>query len=188
MNFYISDTHFGHENIMRLCNRPFKTAEEQDEVIINNWNNTVSKNDTVYILGDFCFRAGKDPEYYLEKLNGKKILINGNHDGVIMKNIRKYSKYFEKIVPYLEINDDGSKIILCHYPMVEWNGYFHNSLHFYGHIHNNIENDAYKIMKNVKNAYNVGADILDFSPQTKENVIKLNKKFILENDKKDIFR
>ena len=187
MNYYISDTHFGHENIMHLCNRPFKNVEEQDETLINNWNAKVRNEDNIYILGDFCFRSGKSPKYYLEKLNGKKTLIIGNHDQIIMKNIRELSGYFEEITPYKEIKDDGDKIILCHYPMAEWNGYFHDTLHFYGHIHNNVKNKAYEIMKDLNNAYNVGADILEFAPQTKEKIIELNKKFDIEVAKKVVF-
>lgn len=177
MNFYIADTHFGHENIMRHSNRPFASVDEMDEVLINNWNSKVTNKDTVYILGDFCFRSGKDPEYYLKRLNGKKVLLIGNHDGIIMKNIRNLSKYFEEITPYKEISDNGTKIVMCHYPMVEWNGYFRDALHFYGHIHNNTGNKAYEIMKDMKNAYNVGVDIIDFAPQNKDDVIKLNKIF-----------
>lgn len=188
MNYYIADTHFGHENIMRLSNRPFKSVDEMDQTIIDNWNNKVTNKDTVYILGDLCFRAGKEPEYYLKKLNGKKVLIIGNHDGVIMKNIRNLSKYFEEITPYKEINDNGSKIVMCHYPLVEWNGYFRDALHFYGHIHNNTGNKAYSIMKDMKNAYNVGVDILEFAPQNKDDVIKLNKEFDLKVAKNDVFK
>ena len=58
MNFYISDTHFGHANIIRLCNRPFQDVERMDNTLINNWNNTVSNKDTVYILGDFASKVG----------------------------------------------------------------------------------------------------------------------------------
>ena len=62
--------------------------------------------------------------------------------------------------------------------MVEWNGYFRNSIHLYGHIHNNVENNAYKIMRNIDNAYNVGVDIINYMPQRLEDVIKLNKNFM----------
>ncbi len=188
MNYYISDTHFGHANIMRLCNRPFTNIEEQDKTIIKNWNSKVTENDTVYILGDFCYKSGRHPADYLKQLNGKKVLILGNHDGAITKDIRNLSRYFEEITPYKEIYEDKTKIVLCHYPIIEWNGFFHEALHFYGHIHNNIENQAYKLMKNVENAYNVGADILDFTPQTKDDVIKLNKEFDLKVAKDQIFR
>lgn len=77
--FYISDTHFGHFNIIKHCNRPFSTAEEMDRVMIENWNSTVARNDTVFILGDFVF-SKIPPAEYLNKLNGRKIVIVGNHD------------------------------------------------------------------------------------------------------------
>lgn len=70
-NFYISDTHFGHSNIIRHCNRPFVNADEMDEVLIKNWNSVVTNRDTVYILGDFAFSKGiKQPSEYLRELNG----------------------------------------------------------------------------------------------------------------------
>lgn len=65
-NFYISDTHFGHFNIIKHCNRPFSTVEEMDEVMINNWNNVVTSKDTVYILGDVVF-SKNNPVDYLKK-------------------------------------------------------------------------------------------------------------------------
>ena len=183
-NFYISDTHFGHFNIIKHCNRPFSTAEEMDNTIIQNWNKTVSDNDTVYILGDLAFSKGvKEHAEYLRQLKGTKIMIVGNHDYDISKNRKKYleSKLIDRICDYLEItdkiNNQHYKIIMSHYPMVEWNGFFRGSIHLYGHIHNNIQNNAYKIMKNIDNAYNVGADILDFTPKTLSEVIIYNKKF-----------
>ena len=62
--------------------------------------------------------------------------------------------------------------------MVEWNGYFRSSVHLYGHIHNNVDNAAFRIMSTLENAYNVGADILDFTPRTLEEVIKYNYRFV----------
>ena len=184
-NFYVADTHFGHENIIRLCNRPFKNAEEMDEVLIQNWNSVVTDADTVYILGDLAFSKGeKKPSDYLRELKGRKIMILGNHDYDISKNIRRYidNRYLDSIHDYFElfedIGSDRRKVVLSHYPMVEWNGYFRNSIHLYGHIHNNVENNAYKIMRNIDNAYNVGVDIINYMPQRLEDVIKLNKNFI----------
>lgn len=80
MNYFTSDLHLGHRNIIRLCNRPFATIEEMDETLIRNWNAKVTNGDTVYILGDLLFRNEKPAEEYLKQLKGKKHLIIGNHD------------------------------------------------------------------------------------------------------------
>lgn len=180
MIFYLSDTHFGHYNIMRLSNRPFKTVEEMDKTIIKNWNSTVSENDTVYFLGDFSFKSGKTPEAYINKLNGHIHLITGNHDSKVVKN-EKYRKLFESVQDVKTIKDGENTVVMCHYPMAEWDGYFRNTIHLYGHIHNNVGNRTYSIMKSIPNAYNVGADILGFAPRTLREIIELNKKFQSEN-------
>lgn len=80
-DFFIADTHFGDSNIIRYENRPFASAQEMDVVIMNKWNEVVSDEDTVYVVGDFSAHCDmqKDREI-LGKLNGKKILIMGNHD------------------------------------------------------------------------------------------------------------
>lgn len=175
--YYISDLHLGHDNIIRHCNRPFKNAEEMDKVLIDNWNSVVTDKDDVYILGDFAFRFERGKlEQYLSALKGRKYFILGNHDKEIRK--LKHNDQFVWIKDYAEISDNGRRVILSHYPMVEWNGYFRNSIHLYGHIHNNVENQAYKIVAQLQNAYNVGADILDFTPQTLDDVIKYNNEFV----------
>lgn len=176
MNFYISDLHLGHKNIINLSKRPFSNIEEMDEVFINNWNETVSNNDDVYVLGDLCYKGGKHPKEYLERLKGKKHLIIGNHDSKIMKDF-SCRKYFVEMKDIITINDNGKMVILCHYPMLEWNGFFRENIHLYGHIHNNVDNNTYKIISKIDNAYNVGTDILGFYPRTLEEVIKLNKEF-----------
>lgn len=182
MHYYISDTHFGHFNIIKHCNRPFSSAEEMDKIMIENWNFKVSKNDTVFILGDFAFSKAS-PIEYLKKLNGQKNIIVGNHDYDITKRRMAYinSKIFNNICNYLEIKDNLNgkvvKIIMSHYPMVEWNGFYKGTLHLYGHIHNNANNEGFKIMSKIDHAYNVGADILDFTPRTLAEVIKYNKKY-----------
>ena len=174
MIYYIADTHLGHANIIRLNNRPFKSIEEMDRKIIDNWNKIVKPEDDIYIVGDLMYKC-PDPGKYLAQLSGKKHLIKGNHDKYI-KN-KGMQKYFESISLIEDIMDGGRRVILCHYPMVEWDGYFRNSIHIYGHIHNNIENKAYKVMKEIPNAYNAGADILDFTPCTLDDVIRKNKEF-----------
>lgn len=79
--FFIADTHFGHEAIIRYENRPFHNVKDQEEQLIKNWNETVDHDDTVYVLGDFGFSDSKEETTRLcHALNGRKILILGNHD------------------------------------------------------------------------------------------------------------
>lgn len=182
MNYYIADTHFGHDNIIRLNNRPFRSAEEMDKEIIRRWNSVVKPTDNVYILGDFCYgRQIPAPETYLNRLNGNKYIILGNHDKAsAMQNAQKHCENIVWVRDYAEITDDcagNQKIVLSHYPMVEWNGYFRQSIHLYGHIHNNTDNPSYRIMSQIPNAYNVGVDILDFTPRTLKEVIAYNRSF-----------
>lgn len=80
MIFYTADLHFGHEAVIKFSNRPFKTIEEHDNFIIHVWNDTVTDNDDIYIVGDFAYRNKISDETYLRRLNGKKHLIIGNHD------------------------------------------------------------------------------------------------------------
>ena len=188
MKYYISDLHLFHEAALGFDERPFDSMELMHNSIYQSWNRKVTNGDTVYILGDIAFSKGtKEPAEYLRQLRGTKIIIVGNHDYDISKNRAKYlkSKLVEGIYDYLEIKDtlngESKKLVLSHYPMVEWNGFFRGSIHLYGHIHNNVDNNAYHIMKNIANAYNVGADILNFTPQTLENVISFNKKFVNEH-------
>ena len=139
MNFYISDTHFGHYNIIKHCNRPFSSVEEMDKAIIANWNKVVTEKDTVYILGDVAFSKGTNPANYLQQLKGRKIIILGNHDYDIANNRKKYANLVYKICDYLEIsemvNNKPCKIVMSHYPMAEWNGFFRGAIHLYGHVH-----------------------------------------------------
>ena len=173
MKYYLADTHIGHENIIRLCNRPFKSVDEMNDTIINNWNSVVKDNDEVYIIGDFAYKNANNLTHYLKQLKGKKYLITGNHDRIDPEA----RKCFEWIRSYAEIIDNGQKIVLFHYPILEWNGYFRGTIHIYGHVHNNVDNESYKALKNLKNAYNAGADILGFTPRTLTEVIEMNELF-----------
>lgn len=173
-NYYISDMHFGHKNIIPFCNRPFNSVEEMDRELIKRWNNKVSNKDTVYILGDLIYKSDKPPEYYLEKLNGKKILIKGNHDSALLKRIDIY-KYFEGVYDYLEISDNGIWVVLSHYPLLDWNGRYRGSYHLHGHIHN-IESKALKYSNDEPMMCNVSTDMIGFTPMTLDELIGWYKK------------
>ena len=78
--FFIADTHFGDGNIIVYENRPFGNTEEMDRVIMENWNNTVSENDMVFVVGDFSFHDTEKTSEICHSLNGEKFLVMGNHD------------------------------------------------------------------------------------------------------------
>lgn len=114
MNFYISDLHIGHENILSIDERPFENLEEMNNTIRENWNSTVSSDDTVYVLGDIAFK-GFDFVSYYNSLNGRKILITGNHD--LSLNREDLKKVFDRIAPMMSIRDGEKRVQLCHYPI-----------------------------------------------------------------------
>lgn len=178
--FYISDLHLGHANIMRHSKRKFSDVDEMDQTFIDNWNSVVTDNDEVYIVGDFSYKSRKNAVEYLKLLKGKKYLITGNHDKHIVKD-PVARRMFVEIRDRMTVDDNGTLIVLDHFPELEWDGFFRGTLHFYGHIHNNVEHNTYKIMKTIKNAYNVGTDILGYYPRTKEDVIKYNNEFNAKN-------
>ncbi len=80
MEYFISDTHFNHNNIIKYCNRPFKDIEDMNESLVTSWNEVVGPEDTVYFLGDFCLGNRNEVIKFGHRLNGHKILIMGNHD------------------------------------------------------------------------------------------------------------
>lgn len=78
--FFIADTHFGHENIIKYENRPFLSVKEMDQYMIERWNEVVGVDDEVFHIGDFSFYSNPVNESILKKLKGKKYLVIGNHD------------------------------------------------------------------------------------------------------------
>lgn len=141
MLYYISDTHFGHKNIVRMCERPYSSVEEMNEALFANWNNRVKGKDKVYIMGDMFYRADvRLVEDILTRLKGRKILILGNHDGSWMSKLDRPERYFESIQPFFEGSIGNRGMTLCHYLLLT---YKHQKKQFmiHGHIHNDTSAD-----------------------------------------------
>jgi calcineurin-like phosphoesterase family protein len=181
MIFFISDTHFGHRNILRFEreNRPFGSVDEMDCEMILRWNNKVKEDDTVYILGDFSFSNDTITADILSQLNGNKILILGNHDEKIKKS-KVLQEFFTSIHDYKRIRLDGKDIIMFHYPIDIWDNQHRGSIHLFGHVHSNSDNKFRPLEKLKENSYNVGADVNNLEPCTLEEVIENNKKWAAE--------
>jgi calcineurin-like phosphoesterase family protein len=126
-----SDTHFGHENIIKYCGRPFSTVEEMDKEIIRRWNNAVKKDDIVFHLGDFCLGNKEIVSKMVQQLNGRISLILGNHDRY------KSNQYIEMGFAWASrfpIIYDGF-YIMSHEPIfLEVNSPF---CQIHGHLHQN---------------------------------------------------
>lgn len=182
MTLFTSDLHLGHNNIVNLCKRPFADVDEMDAVLIDNWNRKVKKNDVVYLTGDAVWDK-KKVAFYMEQLSGKKILIAGNHDSTWIKR-EECQKYFDDIVPYLEVHLNGHPITMCHYPMLEWRSSREESKRklgylIHGHIHNRIA-DEYRQLFLQFNALNAGVDVNSFEPVTFDELVKNNLSFKLQ--------
>ena len=78
--YVISDTHFGHANIIKYCDRPFNDADQMDSMLIKNWNEIITPDDIVWHLGDFALKNKEKTINYFRRLNGRKMLVLGNHD------------------------------------------------------------------------------------------------------------
>jgi calcineurin-like phosphoesterase family protein len=139
MKTYItSDLHFGHTNIMKFC--PVSRARFRNDVaymneaMVKEWNEIVEPDDLVYILGDVAFLPAQKAAEFMRRCNGRKILVQGNHDRKTL-NDPVFRGCFEEIHHYLDINYAGTKVCMFHYPIAEWDQMHRGSVHFHGHLH-----------------------------------------------------
>ena len=157
--FITSDTHFFHKNAIKLSNRPFSCIEEMNEILIDNWNETVTNNDTIYHLGDFMmgislkhydksFQKLKDT---VGRLRGRIRLITGNHDKTIIKLCAKMNECpFEWIKGSDFIRSNNRKIHLTHKPSKR-------DFLFHGHSHGTVAPRNFIRL-------DVGVDCWDYTP------------------------
>jgi calcineurin-like phosphoesterase family protein len=132
MYWFISDTHLGHANIIKYCNRPFKSLLEMDETIIRNINERVDENDVLFMNGDFCMKKSSEAsnapqnafDYYRNQIKCKNIIfIKGNHD----KN-----NSTKTIIESIVIEHGGKRIFITHRPNFAKKDFHYN---FCGHVH-----------------------------------------------------
>ncbi len=180
--YFTSDLHFDHEDIIEGCVRPFNNTKEMNEHIINNFNSIVRENDILYILGDVMFDHC-DSNHIVEllsKINCKKRLIIGNHD-----KAEEIKSAFETVEFYKEIEYDGLKIIMSHYPIEEWNNKFFGSVHLHGHLHSSpkckykffqLQEDDYNLKNKERliKRFDVGIDANNFMPVSMKDIFEFS--------------
>lgn len=161
--FFTADQHWGHTNILRLCNRPFYSVDEMNEVMIAKWNARVGLKDVVYHLGDFAWK--NRAAWFRSRLHGTIWLIQGNHDGTI--NPSRDGFVSARQMNIIEIGD--THIVLCHYPLEEWEGAFRGYWHLHGHCHGRA--------RIAERRLDVGVDAWDFQPVAFDEIKERMKEF-----------
>ena len=189
MKYYIADTHFGHENILKLDNRPWDNLEDMEADMISRWNSRVTDSDDVYILGDFCWHSKAHWIRLLTTLKGRKHIVLGNHD------LKEFPQKILELLAdepqkLLGVIDGGHHVVLCHYPILAyWHDNQQDSVMLYGHVHNTVEDEAVRagvaatkeyIKENKPdyvycgNLHNVWCGYYDYAPATLEEILKNN--------------
>jgi calcineurin-like phosphoesterase family protein len=150
--WFTSDTHFGHANIIKYCNRPYENVQEMDETLISNWNKVVKEDDIVYHLGDFCLGS---VEHYLVRLKGHITILKGDHD---RQWVGLHRDSILRIEPPELIDEYGNDrmIVLCHYAMRSWYKSHYASWHLFGHHHGKLP--PYGL------SFDVGVDAWNYYP------------------------
>ncbi len=146
MRYYIADCHFFHSALNQVMDcRGFADAEEMNEYMIRQWNRKVRPNDEVVILGDLSWGKAEETNRLLERLHGRLYLIEGNHDHYLTDRAFCHNR-FVWIKPYEEMRDHGRKVVLCHYPIMCYNGQYRldekgnpKTYMLYGHVHDTYD-------------------------------------------------
>jgi len=167
--YFFSDPHFNHANIIKYCNRPFSSVEEMNTVIIDNINAVVGPGDILWCLGDWVFGRNKaeNAKKFLERITcGTVNLIWGNHDK--KRDMRGLFNQ-EHDMYTVRVQDRGEKqsIVLCHYAMRIWNKSHHGVWHLYGHSHGTLPDDPNSM------SFDVGVDCHDYKPLSFDDIKKI---------------
>lgn len=156
MQYFTSDNHFFHSNIIKYCNRPFRDVTHMNEAMVANWNSRVQADDEVFCLGDFAFGDKEPMQRLFDRLNGHKHLVGGNHD----QDARELSGWVW-VRDYHELRGKDH-MILFHYAPRVWNRSHHGSIALYGHSHGRMPGNSQSL--------DVGVDCWDYTPTTLDQI------------------
>lgn len=151
--FFTADTHFGHAAARAFYRRPFVNTAEMDAAMAERWNAAVAPGDEVWHLGDFAVRHPA-PGPLLDGLHGRKHLITGNNDPTDVTALPGWTS----VASYMELQIDGSSLVLCHYAFRTWRGIAKGALNLHGHSHGRLRPQTRQ--------FDVGVDVRDFRPVT----------------------
>lgn len=176
---FTSDLHFGHENILKFCKRPFNSVEEMDEALIENWNSVVKPNDLVFNLGDFAFAPRWRWYEILGRLNGVHTLILGNHD-ITRWPGDNVMELFHRVEQQMILKIDERYVYLNHYPFLCYGGSYRSPeqavWNLHGHVHSSPNpterrgKDEERLSYRFPYQYDVGVDNNNYTPVSWEQV------------------
>lgn len=170
--YYIADLHLYSQAVNQKSGRPFPNAVDMTETILQNWRDTVSASDKVYVIGDVCKYNLPDGrlQQIFQELPGEKHLILGNHD-IVYRYKKAFFRCFSTVKKYDKIIDAGRHVVLFHYPMEAWDGMnYQDAYHIHGHVHGKDEELMY-----LPKRYNAAADHIGFTPCTLDEFIQRDK-------------
>ena len=157
--WFTADTHFGHGGALGRFARPFGSVAEMDEALVARWNESVGRDDEVWHLGDFAYRVAPERmAALLARLNGVKHLVTGNNDGPETARLSGWAS----VQAYRELELDGVRLVLCHYPFRTWNGMYKGALNLHGHSHGKLAGLTRQV--------DVGVDVWDYRPITLDRI------------------
>lgn len=158
MKIFTSDLHHMHNRIVEFTNRGESTTQENHtQWLTDVWNKNVSSGDLVYHLGDFSFaKKYDDIALFMQKLNGQKIFIKGNHDKRENLDQLVKDKLISAWYDYKEIKLQDVPTVLFHFPIASWHRQSHGSIHLHGHSHGNFKDFRGKMLDvGIDSAYNL---------------------------------
>ena len=171
MIWFTSDTHFGHERVLSLCDRPWDNITAMNHGLVDEINRLVAPNDTLYHLGDYSFKITSEDAANIRKLiECKDIhLVPGNHDTDWTQPAVSWAFTVEKPITVLKIGKQ--KLVLSHFPMADWQNMSHRSIHLHGHIHSS--DMQYNELNRIQGLYryDVGVDANSFRPVSLDEVL-----------------
>ncbi len=171
MIWFTSDTHFGHTNVLDFCNRPWDSVEEMNKALVDNINAYVAPTDTLYHLGDFSFKMTVENARELRRhIRCQNIhWIPGNHDKDWSQPSVSGTFKVEPQIAVLKL-ENGQKVVMCHYPIMDWPGLGHGAIHLHGHIHAPFEYNLWnRDMRLLR--YDVGVDANHYRPVSLDEIL-----------------
>ena len=156
MYWFTADEHYGHKNIIKYCDRPFKTDEEMDQTLIDNHNSVVGENDVVFHIGDFTLRSRNFAQSIIRQLNGSHVFLEGSHDRWLKQS------HAEQI---RTLTTDSYMIVMCHYCLRTWHCSHYGAYHVYGHSHGKLPP--------IGKSWDIGVDNNHYLPVSLEQLVNI---------------